>query len=99
MSLFEPIKSVEILAVHTDIISRSVGASINDQGSLVVDGEDWGKLPSEHFGGSYEYSATVEKDNLESVLLLLIKERFSDFPEFEEWLKEKSIPYLSWRYS
>ena len=99
MSLFEPIKSVEILSVHTDSISRSVGAAIDDQGSLFVDGEDWGKLPLEQLGGSYDYSVTVEKDYLESILLLLIKEQFSDFPEFEKWLKEKNIPHRSWSYS
>jgi len=96
---FEPIKSVDILKTKTDTASRSVGASIKDDGALLIDGLDWGKLPHETFGRDYEYSITIEEHFKDSVLLLLLKDKFPDFPEAEAWMKEHNVPFTRWTWS
>ena len=45
-----------------------IDAEINDQGSLVVSGQDVGKAPEEHWGDSdYEYWVVVAKEHKERV--------------------------------
>lgn len=41
----------------------------------------------------YEYSVSVENDQLESLILELLKDKFTDANEFMEWLKTKDIKF------
>lgn len=84
---FEPIKSVSFISPETHNVKRSVGASIKDSEDLLIDGMDWGM---EH---DYEYSMTIEARFKDSVLLLLLKDKFADFPEAKKWLEEQGVPF------
>ena len=95
---FEPICAVDIINAQRDGVKRSVGAQIVDNGNLVIDGLDWGELAHGMLGGDYEYSVTVDAKFKDSVLLLLLQEKFKDFPPAKEWLKEKGIPFTEWKW-
>lgn len=41
----------------------------------------------------YEYSASVEADELDNVLLELLKDRFTDANDFMKWLEVKGIKF------
>jgi hypothetical protein len=101
VATIEPIRDVDLLREKSESLTRSVWASIQEDGSLFVGGQDSGPFKQEWLGGgeSYEYSATVSPEYRDTVLLLLIKERFKDYPEFEQWLKEQGIPYSDWVWS
>ncbi len=90
---FEPIQSVSFISPETHNVGRSVGAVINDKSELVVSGLDWGKLPQDNFGHDYEYSITIAERFKDSVLLLLLKDKFPDFPEAKQWMEEQGIPF------
>ncbi len=95
---FKPITSADFILPATHGVKRSVGASINKEGALVIDGLDWGELAHSMLGGDYEYSVTVKPEFKDSVLLLLLKEHFKDFPEAKKWLEEQGIPFINWTW-
>ena len=98
--LSEKLTKVAIHEFASDALKRSVDALINDKGDFVLDGYDLGKFVEEHLSGDdYEYSITVEAGWKDTLLLLLIKNQFSDFPEFERWIKSQGIPHLQFRWS
>lgn len=90
-----------MLKEKSETLNRSVWASIQEDGDLFVGGQDSGPLKNEFLGGgeSYEYEVTIKPEYHHSVLLLLIKEQFKDFPEFKEWVKKHGIPYNDWVWS
>lgn len=92
---FSPL--TEITLVSTP--GRSVGASIQPNGDLIVSGLDWGSGPDSSFGGDYEYSVTIAARFKDSLLLLLLRQRFKDFPELRDWLEMESIPFTPWSWS
>lgn len=56
---------------------RFIDASINENGDLVVSGQDFGPIVRELFGDSdYEYWLTVASDNKDKVLKALVKHFF-----------------------
>ncbi len=77
--------------------SRFIHARIEDNGTLVVEGQDVGEAPEEWFGDSdYEFIVTVQAEDKDWVLLALIEKlfggKFRAVDEFREFLKEKGIP-------
>ena len=99
MEEFEPILSISIINTKTHGVNRTVGADIDEKGNLVFSGLDWSTLAEQMLGGDYEYSITVSAELKDSLLLLLLKEKFDDFPEFKHWLENKGIPFKHWSYS
>ena len=97
-SEFKPITSINFISPTTHDVKRSVGASISKDGELVIDGLDWGELAHSMLGGDYEYSVTVKPEFKDSVLLLLLKEHFADFPAAKKWLEEQGIPFVNWTW-
>lgn len=41
----------------------------------------------------YEYSVSVDREQFESLILELLKDKFTDANEFMEWLKAKDITF------
>ncbi len=74
-------------------------AKIDDKGKLVLEGYDAGETSKKFWGDEdYEYWLTVDKQYKDSILLLLIKEKFTSDSKFKQWLEEKGIPseFYSW---
>lgn len=75
-----------------------IDAEINDQGDLVLSGQDIGKGPEEYFGDSdYEYWAVVKEEQKDRVLIALLEELFGGNSKavtaFIQLMKSKGIPY------
>lgn len=93
------IKEITIASYKNEDISVHVVAKIDDEENLVLEGYDIGKYVKEHWGDSdYEYWLRVAKGDKDTVLLWLIKERFTISSEFKQWLDGKGIPnqFDSW---
>jgi len=89
----EPIKKLVIRHERMDDGYSEFTVGIDDSGSLVLEGVDAGEEVRRLFGDwDYEYWLTIPAEYRESVLLYLIKERFSSVHDMREWLKEKNIP-------
>lgn len=66
---------------------------IDPDGDLVLDGCDAGELARETFGDwDYEYWLTVPAEWKNTLLLHLVKERFSSVHDMQEWLEKREIP-------
>jgi len=83
--------------------SRFIHARIEDNGSLVIEGQDVGEAPLKWFDDEdYEFWVTVRAEDKDSVILVLIEKlfagRFRAIDEFREFLKEKGIPFgwMTW---
>ncbi len=83
--------------------SRLIHARIEDDGSLVVEGQDVGAAPEEWFGDSdYEFIVRVKAEDKDRVILALIEKlfrgRFRAVDEIREFLEEKGIPFgwMTW---
>lgn len=74
--------SRDLVRVHTD-------------GSINLDSFDTGPLPDSVWGRDYEYDVNFSADWKDTILLLLLKERFASNSEFRNWAKSQSIPYTS----
>lgn len=99
LSMKEPIKKIEMMREISARDKRYLDAMIDDEGNLVLEGYDIGESVKEFWGDSdYEYWLTVSKEWKDTVLLLLIKERFELSSDFQKWLEEKEIPskFSSW---
>ncbi|MFX1554159.1 MAG: hypothetical protein ACFFBV_09570 [Promethearchaeota archaeon] len=69
-------------------------AEIKENGDLVLSGYDCGESVKKFFGDfDHEYWLTIKAENISSVILYLIKDRFKNDTEFREWLKEKDIQF------
>ena len=67
---------------------------LKEGGELVMEGYDCGDSVEEFWGDfDYEYWVTIKKENVPSVLLWLIKERFKSSSDFKLWLEEKKIEF------
>lgn len=74
--------------------SSFLEAKISENGDLVLEGQDLGRLVQETWGDEdYEYWLTVAGEYKDTVLLYLLKERFESETAFREWLKEREIPH------
>lgn len=68
-------------------------AKIDDHGALVLEGCDAGKDMEKFFGdGDFEYWLTIPAEFKDTVLLHLIKERFTSAHDMRAWLEQKGIP-------
>ena len=69
-------------------------AEIKENGDLVLSGYDCGESIKKFYGDfDHEYWLTVKAENMSSVLLYLVKDRFKSDSEFREWLNEKNIEF------
>ena len=74
--------------------THNLFAEIQDNGDLVLSGYDCGQSVKRFFGDfDHEYWLKVKAENVPSVLLYLIKERFKDDTDLREWLDEKNIKF------
>ncbi len=79
---------------------HSLIAEIKDNGDLVFSGYDCGQSVKRFFGDlDHEYWLTVKAENISSVILNLIKDRFKNDTEFREWLDEKNIQFEFYSYT
>jgi len=95
----DKLKEITLTEYKTDDISVQLVARIDDEDHLVLEGYDIGKSVKEFWGDSdYEYWLRVASDYKDTVLLWLIKERFTTSSEFRQWLDDKGIPnkFESW---
>jgi hypothetical protein len=83
--------------------SRFIHARIEDNGNLVVEGQDVGEEPQKWFDDSdYEFWVTIRAEDKDRVILALIEKvyrgRFKAVDEFREFLEEKEIPFgwMTW---
>ena len=78
--------------------SRFIQARIEDNGNLVVEGQDVGAAPLKWFDDEdYEFIVTVRKEDKDLVLLALIQKlfggKFRAVDDFREFLEEKGVPF------
>lgn len=95
----DKINEITLTEYKIEDISVQLVARIDEAGNLVLEGYDIGKTVEEFFGDSdYEYWLRVARDYKDTVLLWLIKERFTTSSEFRQWLDGKGIPnkFESW---
>lgn len=75
---------------------------ISENGDLIFSQADSGpataKIAPNGGDSDYEYSTTVSKEHLDKILLTLIREKFEDHGEFDNWLKQHKIPSTFWSY-
>jgi hypothetical protein len=83
--------------------SRFIHARIENNGNLVVEGQDVGAAPLEWFDDEdYEFIVTVSKEEKDRVLLALIQKvfggKFRAVDDFREFLEEKGVPFgwMTW---
>ena len=90
----EPVKKIELMREIAPKDKRYLDAMIDDEGNLVLEGYDIGESVKEYWGDSdYEYWLKIRKEWKDTVLLMLIKERFGRSSDLQTWLEEKEIPY------
>jgi hypothetical protein len=90
----QPIKEIIIYDDKTVDGYNVLTAKIGDNGDFILEGIDAGKDIENFFGDSdYEYWLTISKDFKETILLRLIKERFSSMRDMKAWLEEKEVPF------
>jgi hypothetical protein len=74
-------------------------AYVDEKGALVMQGYDAGAGVEEAWGrDDYDFSRTVSSEHVPTVLLQLIKDRFTSSSDFHNWLEDKEIPskFNSW---
>lgn len=67
----------------------------NNDGTLHFDSFDFGQKTDSAWGHDYEYDIFVGAEWKDTILLLLIKERFKNNSEFREWADKKTVPYTT----
>lgn len=69
-------------------------ASIGQTGELRLEAYDTGSIPMAFFGREeYEFTYSYDADWKDTILLLLMKDRFASVGDFHCWTDEKSIPH------
>jgi hypothetical protein len=78
---------------------RHLEASIDDNGELVLEGQDLGPVVRNFFGaGEYEYFYRIPSRYKDTLLLRLLKDRFNEDFLFDDWLKKHGVPYAFSNY-
>jgi hypothetical protein len=73
---------------------------IDDNGDLVLDAADAGESVRSIVGDwDYEYSETVPAQWKDTMLLHLIKERFTSTSEFGQWCKARNVSASFWSWA
>ena len=94
----EKTKKVTLRETRTDKDVSILEAKIDDDGDLMLEGQDIGKAPQEFWGDSdYEYARVIKKGYKDRISRLLIMERFNTNSDFRKWLDEKGVPGKFWR--
>jgi len=78
--------------------SRFISAEVDENGKLIVSGQDVGETPRKLIDdGDYEFIVTANAEDKDRVTLALIEKvfggRFGAVDEFRQFLEEKGIPY------
>lgn len=69
---------------------------IEENGRICFDSYDIGQLPNQAWNhDDYEYNTYVEAEWKDSILLLLLKEKFSTNADFQKWANHKQLPYTT----
>jgi hypothetical protein len=69
-------------------------AEIGDDGDLVLTGHEPDDLPKAAFGATeYASRRTIAAEWKDTLLLLLLRERFKSDAMFQQWLERNGIPY------
>jgi len=83
--------------------SRFIDAEIDENGVLIVSGQDVGDAPRKWFDDDdYEFIVTVSAEDKDRVILALIEKvfggKFGAVDEFREFLEGKEIPFgwMTW---
>ena len=90
----KPIKKLLIRHDQMDDGYSELAVAIDESGSITLEGVDAGEEVRRVFGDwDYEYWLTVAPEYRESVLLHLVKDRFSSVHEVQKWLEDREIPF------
>lgn len=69
-------------------------AQVNADGDLVLRGREPDDLPKAAFGATeYESKRTIRAELKDTLLLLLLRDRFKSDAMFQQWLERHGIPY------
>ncbi len=86
----DPEFSVPLLRIDTSRVKVILDATIQRDGSLVLDGQDLGPLVHEMWDdGDYEYWLTVQAADLDRVGAALLEERYPQPADRRAWLAER----------
>ena len=89
----EKIKSITVFEREDEKNYCRDKIHVQENGNLHFDSYDIGELPEKFFGhDDYENDIFVEGEGKDSILLLLLKERFKTNGEFKDWADEKGLP-------
>ena len=85
-----------ILVEERGKTSIYIHAEIDENGNLIISGQDLGKAPKEFWGDSdYEYWVIVAPDEKDKLLLALLERQYKNdlkvVSKFREFLSEKGI--------
>jgi len=87
-------KEIVLSETRTDVSYEQKLARIEDNGDLVIEYYDRSPVALKLFGDSdYELWPTVRAEQKDTVLLELIKDKFSDRTSIQDWLTQKGFPY------
>ena len=93
------INKITLIESKSDRISVHLTAKVDENGDLILEGQDLGEFVQEQFGDSdFEFSLKVKAEYKDTILLNLIKEKFANDSEFKAWLDEKQIPSEFWSF-
>jgi hypothetical protein len=98
-TMSKKIKKIKLKDENIGNTHVSVNVYISDNEDLVIDAYDFGEAPKKVFGdSSYEFISTIKKGYKDTILLLLIKEKFEDNLDIRKWLEKKNIPieHFTW---
>ncbi len=90
----EKIKEITLYEVRDKDGTSWDKIHVESNGTLNLDSYDCGTRPEMFFGGDYERDIYVDAEWKDSILLLLLKERFKTIGNLREWADEKGIPLI-----
>ena len=103
-------KSVILRDIHDELGSRSLTASLSDDGTLTIEGQDLGDGVEQCFGPEnreYEWAWTIQSSNVPKLRLALdarddvlaaMAAKFSNDAtfDFDAFIEDQDIPYEFW---
>ena len=100
--LIQPITELIIQLNRFKDSSSETRVRIDERGDLRLEGSDAGRTVEQFFGTSdYEFALTIPAIYKDTVLLHLIKDRFTGAVPLKEWCRVRGIPcgfdsWVSW---
>lgn len=90
----KPVERLELSEKRTEKGWHVLEASVDVNGDLVLTGRDPIDLPKAAFGATeYETTRRIPAEYKDTLLLLLLRERFKSDAMFQQWLERHGIPY------